>query len=129
MPHLPEQAEMYVPLPEPPAKGPEPLPVRAVSWAMRVWRPVGSGLAVCLALLMGWGVVNGRHGLSTWNQMRVQDKQLQKEIDDLQAENARLKVRVDRLKSSQDEIEHEAREKLHYAKQGEVIYTLPAESK
>ena len=119
---------MYVPMPEPPARGPEPLPLRVLSWGVRAWRPIGSGLAVCLALLMGWGVVNGKHGLSTWNQMRVQDKQLQKEINDLQAENARLKVRVDRLKSSQDEIEHEAREKLHYAKPGEVIYTLPAES-
>ncbi len=32
---------------------------------------------------------------------------------------------VDRLKSDPNAIEHEAREKLHYAKPGEVIYTLP----
>jgi cell division protein FtsB len=30
--------------------------------------------------------------------------------------------------SGPDAIEHEAREKLHYAKPGEVIYTLPAAS-
>jgi len=34
-----------------------------------------------------------------------------------------------KLKSDPDAIEHEAREKLHYAKPGEVIYALPAESK
>jgi cell division protein FtsB len=126
MPHVPEQADMYPPIPEPPARGPEPLSHRAYNWAMRAWRPAGSILAVCLALLMGWGVVNGKHGLSTWNQKRVEDKQLQKEIGDLEQENARLRTRVDRLKSNQDEIEHEAREKLHYAKPGEVIYTLPS---
>ena len=127
MPHLPEQAEMYVPMPEPPARGPEPLPVRMIGWGVRAWRPVGTGLAVVLALMMGWGVINGKHGLSTWNQKRVEDKQLQKEIGDLQQENERLRLRVERLKSDQDEIEHEAREKLHYAKPGEVIYTLPAQ--
>lgn len=129
MPHVPEQAEMYVPMPEPPPRGPEPLPLRVVGWGARAWRPLGSALAVCLALLMGWGVINGKHGLSTWNQKRVEDKQLQQEIGDLQQENARLRVRVDRLKSDQDEIEHEAREKLHYAKPGEVIYTLPEQGK
>jgi cell division protein FtsB len=38
-----------------------------------------------------------------------------------------LRARIERLKSDPDAIEHEAREKLHYAKPGEVIYTLPAE--
>ncbi len=127
MPHLPEQADMYPPIPEPPSRAPESMPRRVAEWCMRVWRPAGSVLAVGFALVLGWHVVNGKHGLSVWNQMRVEDKQLQKEIGDLQEENASLKVRIDRLKSNQDEIEHEAREKLHYAKQGEVIYTLPAE--
>jgi cell division protein FtsB len=128
MPHVPEQADMYPPLPEPPPRAPESLSRRVVNWASRAWRPAGSIMAVCLALLLGWHVVNGKHGLSTWNQKRVEDKQLQKEIDDLKQENERLQTRVERLKSNQDEIEHEAREKLHYAKPGEVIYTLPEAS-
>ncbi len=33
--------------------------------------------------------------------------------------------RSKRLQSDPEEIEREAREKLHYAKPGEVIYTLP----
>ena len=122
---MPEQADMYPPIPQPPAPAPQSFARRAFGLAARVWRPAGSVVAVCLALLMGWHVVNGKHGLSTWNQKRIEDKQLQKEIDDLQQENARLRVHVDRLKSNPDEIEHEAREKLRYAKPGEVIYTLP----
>jgi cell division protein FtsB len=80
-------------------------------------------------LLLGWHVVNGKHGLSVWEQKRVEDKQLQKEINELQQENAHLRVRVDKLKSDPDEIEHEAREKLRYARQGEVIVDLSNEIK
>jgi cell division protein FtsB len=36
-----------------------------------------------------------------------------------------MRQQIERLKSDSDAIEHEAREKLHYAKPGEVIYTLP----
>jgi cell division protein FtsB len=94
---------------------------------MRVWRPAGTVVAVGLALLLTWHVINGKHGLQVWQQKRVEDQQLRKEIQDLQQENARLRDHIERLKSDPDAIEHEAREKLHYAKPGEVIYTLPAQ--
>lgn len=109
------------------APAPAALHERARTWGLRAWRPAGTGVAVVLALLLGWHVVNGRHGLSSWQQNRWQDKQLRKEIDQLQSENARLRVRVERLKSDPDAIEHEARERLHYAKPGEVIVALPPE--
>jgi cell division protein FtsB len=107
----------------------EPLPTRerALMWAQRAWRPAGTLVAVALALAFGWSVVNGRHGLSAWQQQRTQDKELQKEIQDLQLENAHLRDHIQRLKSDPHAIEFEAREKLHYAKPGEVIYTLPAQ--
>lgn len=105
------------------------VPRGALTRAVRAWRTAGSVVAVALALLLGWHVVNGQHGLSVWEQKRVQDKQLQKEIDELQQENARLRVRVDKLKSDPDAIEREAREKLRYAKQGEVIVDLSGETK
>jgi cell division protein FtsB len=109
----------------------EPLPLsqRAVRWLQQGWRPAGTVFAVLLALAFAWSVVNGRHGLSTWYQQRNQEKQLKHDIQDLQQENARLRQHVDRLKSDPDTIEHEAREKLHYAKPGEVIYTLPPDPK
>jgi len=104
-----------------------PLGARAAAWAGRLWRPVGSAAAVCLALLLGWHVINGKHGLQVWQQKRIEDRQLQREIQDLSAENARLKDHIAKLKADPQSIEHEAREKLHYAKPGEVIYTLPAD--
>jgi cell division protein FtsB len=103
-----------------------PLRLRAVEFAARAWRPAGTAVAVCLALLLTWHVVEGKHGVSVWRQKRVEDQQLRKEIDQLRDENEHLKRHVDRLQSDPDAISHEAREKLHYAKPNEVIVTLPA---
>lgn len=100
---------------------------RAVDWVRHMWRPAGTLVAVILALLFGWSVVNGKHGLAAWQQQRNQDRQLRRQIDDLQQENSRLRNRIDRLKSDPDAIEREARQQLHYARPGEVIYTLPAQ--
>lgn len=103
----------------------EPMSRRALYWSVRIWRPAGTAIAILLTLALGWHVVNGKHGLSVWKQKRLQDKQLQQEIERLQQDNARLRIRVDKLKSDPDAIEHEAREKLHYTRPGEVIYALP----
>jgi cell division protein FtsB len=105
---------------------PAPLHSRALDWAQHAWRPAGTLVAVALTLLLGWGVVNGKHGLSAWQRQRAQDKRLRQEIQDLQQENDLLRHHIEKLKSDPDAIEHEAREQLHYARPGEVIYTLPA---
>ena len=111
-----------------PAEPPVPLSKRAIEFAQRAWRPAGTVVAVGLALLMMIHVVNGKNGLTVWRQKSAEDKQLQKEIEQLQQENERLKSQVDELKSDPDAIEHEAREKLHYAKPNEVIVALPAQT-
>jgi cell division protein FtsB len=102
---------------------------RALATAQSLWRPAGTSVALALILLFGWSVVNGKHGLSSWQQQRVKDKVLREQIQDLQQENARLREHVDRLKSDPNAIEHEAREQLHYARPGEIIYALPADPK
>jgi cell division protein FtsB len=102
---------------------------RAVEWTQRAWRPAGTVVAVGLALLLTWHVINGKHGLSVWQQKRAEDRQLQMEIKDLEHENARLRDHIEWLKYDPEAIEREAREKLHYARPGEVIYALPAEAK
>ncbi len=98
---------------------------RALNFARRAWRPAASVVAVALALLLGWHAVYGKNGLSVWEQKRVEDRQLRKEIDDLNQENSRLRERIERLKSNPDAIGQVARDKLHYAKSNEVIVTLP----
>ena len=102
---------------------------RAFGAAQSIWRPAATSVAVALILLFGWGVVNGKHGLSAWRQQQILDRQLRQEIHDLQQENAHLHDHVGRLKSDPSAIEHEAREQLHYAKPGEIIYRLPEERK
>jgi cell division protein FtsB len=100
---------------------------RALNQAQRLWRPVGTVVAVVLALLVTWHVIYGNHGISIWQQKRAEDKALQQEIKNLQQENAEMRQHIEHLQSDPDAIEREAREKLHYAKPGEVIYTLPAQ--
>lgn len=104
---------------------PAALHERALNRAQRLWRPAGTAIAVLLALLVTWHVIYGKHGISVWQQKRTEDRQLQKQIKDLQQENADMRKDIQRLQSDPDAIEREAREKLHYAKPGEVIYTLP----
>lgn len=90
----------------------------------RLWRPAGTVVAVILALLVTWHVVYGTHGLSIWEHKRAEDRALQREIKDLQQENAQMRQQIDHLNSDPDAIEREAREKLHYAKPGEIIVNL-----
>jgi cell division protein FtsB len=104
-----------------------PLSKQVLDWMLRAWRPAGTAVAVCLALLLMWHVVNGKNGLTAWHQKRAEDKQLQQEIKQLEQENAHLRSHVEQLKSDPAAIEHEAREKLHYAKPNEVIVALPSQ--
>jgi cell division protein FtsB len=108
---------------------PDPMRRRALDWSLRAWRPAGTVVAVALALLLTWHVFNTKNGLSVWYQKRAEDRQLQQEIKDLEQENTRLREQVKRLKSDPGAIEQAARERLHYAKPGEVIYALPAQPK
>jgi cell division protein FtsB len=120
------QNEMFHPEKKIPEAVPVPARQRALDWAKRAWRPAGTIVAVALALLLMGHVINGKNGLSVWQQKRAEDRDLQKQIKDVQQENAQLRQEIERLKTNPDAIEHEAREKLHYAKPGEVIYSLPA---
>jgi cell division protein FtsB len=90
----------------------------------RVRRRIATGFAVLLAVFFAYHVIFGRNGVNSYEQKRVEDRQLHQQIDALQQENSRLNDHVGRLKNDPDAIEFEAREKLHYARPGEVIYTL-----
>ncbi|MGH9607225.1 MAG: FtsB family cell division protein [Terracidiphilus sp.] len=107
---------------------PPPLPPREnrVPWTQRVLRLAGTLLAVALACLIFWHVFYGKDGISVWQKKRAENRELQKEIEHYQQENAQLRDRIQHLQSDPDAIQHEARQELHYAKPGEVIYTLPA---
>jgi cell division protein FtsB len=104
-----------------------PLLWRVLEFVGRAWRPAATVVVVALALLLGWHAFYGKNGVSVWEQKRAEDRQLRKEIDDLEQENGRLRIRIEELKSNPDAIGQVARDKLHYAKPNEVIVTLPPE--
>lgn len=106
--------------PAPPAT----LVARAMGIAFQSRRRVGTVLAILFAVLLGYHVMVGHNGVTAYQQKRIEDKTLQLEIDALQEENARLKGHVERLKGDPATIEHEAKERLHYTRAGEIIYTL-----
>ena len=98
--------------------------IRAAGFAYRMRRRIATGAAVVLAVFLGYHVMVGRNGITAYEQKRQEDHELQKEIQQLQDENARMKEHVDHLQNDPDAIEREARARLHYARPGEVIYTL-----
>jgi len=87
-------------------------------------RRIATAAAVLLAVFLGYHVIFGQNGVTAYQQKRLEDKDLQKQIQQLQEENARMKDHVDHLQNDPDAIEHEARARLHSTRAGEVIYTL-----
>ena len=98
--------------------------VQAVGVAYQMRRRLATAAAVVLAVFLGYHVIFGQNGVTAYQQKRVEDKDLQKQIQQLQDENGRMKDHVDHLQNDPDAIEHEARARLHYTRPGEVIYTL-----
>jgi len=83
---------------------------------------VGVGLLICV---LGYHVVFGANGLFVYQQKRKESRALQGQIQDLSRQNVALEQQIKALKSDPQAIEKEARERLRYARPGEVIYTLP----
>ena len=71
-------------------------------------------------------VTFGANGMVVYRQKRAEYQNLSLEIDQLQKENDRYTAQIKALQSDPQTIEKEAREQLHYARPGEVIYVSPA---
>ncbi|HEX6086390.1 MAG TPA: septum formation initiator family protein [Thermoanaerobaculia bacterium] len=64
-------------------------------------------------------------GLPELQHARTRVAGLRGDIDQLQAENARLRAEIESVKKSSYAIERIAREDLGMSKQGEIVYMLP----
>ena len=80
---------------------------------------------ITLALFLH--VMFGANGMVVYRQKRAEYKSLQKDIDNLQRENSRYGGEIKALKSDSGVMEKAAREQLHYARPGEVVYVAPAQ--
>ncbi len=93
-------------------------------FSRRRWLATG-----CVAVVAGglfYHVMFGANGMIAYRQKVKEYKRLQVEVQQAQAENERLRQRVNALKTDPQAIEKEAREQLKYARPGELIYVLPA---
>jgi cell division protein FtsB len=68
----------------------------------------------------------GSNGMVIYRQKRAEYEGLQREVKDLQKQNQGYSDQIKALKTDPAAIEREAREQLHYARPGEVVYVAPA---
>jgi cell division protein FtsB len=70
-------------------------------------------------------VMFSANGMVAYKQKRAEIEVLRKDVDAFQQENDTYTQQIKALKSDPKAIEKEAREQLHYARPGEVIYVSP----
>ena len=113
----------------------DPRLLRAVAFAERVvhilyrLRTKLATLAVAaLAILLAMHVIFGENGMVVYQKKRTEYRALQKDVNQLEKENEQLSQQIKALKTDPSAIEKEAREQLHYARPGEIIYLTPRQT-
>jgi cell division protein FtsB len=71
-------------------------------------------------------VMFGANGMVVYRQKRAEYVNLQQDIDHLQKENDKYTQQIKGLQTDPNVIEKEAREQLHYARPGELVFVAPA---
>lgn len=90
-----------------------------------VRRRVATGLIAVFTIWFFVHVMFGANGMVVYRQKKSEYQSLQKEIGNLQQENGRFSDAIKSLENDPKAIEKEAREQLHYARPGEVIFVSP----
>lgn len=89
-------------------------------------RRLATAAVAVLTIWLFAHVMFGANGMVVYRQKKDEFQSLQKQIDDLQKENDRYTQQVKSLQAPDPStIEKEAREQLHYARPGEVVYVAP----
>jgi cell division protein FtsB len=98
-------------------------------WTQTVRHRLATISVGALILFLAYHVVFGANGLLVYRHKRQQSRQIQQQIESVRQQNEALEKQIKALSSDPQTIEKEARESLHYARPGEVVYTLPAPSR
>jgi cell division protein FtsB len=99
-------------------------PVLTLLYGMR--RRLATAAVAVLAIWLFAHVMFGANGMMVYRQKKDEYQSLRKQIGDLQKENDRYTQQVKSLQAPDPKtIEKEAREQLHYARPGEVVYVAP----
>lgn len=96
------------------------------NWLYRSRRKIATLAILALAFPVAYHVVFDANGMMVYRGKRAESTNLEREILVLQQENSRLGEEVKSLRRADKSIiEKEAREQLHYARPGEVVYAIP----
>ena len=101
------------------------LRARALDWTQRLWRPAGTVIAVVLALLVTWHVSMAITACRFGSRNAPKTAPCSRRSRICSRKMRRCASTSSICNSDPDAIEREAREKLHYAKPGEMIVNLP----
>jgi cell division protein FtsB len=88
-------------------------------------RRIATGAIAVFSVWFFVHVMFGANGMVGYRQKKTEYQNLQREIGGLQQENDRFTQQIKSLQTDPKAIEKEAREQLHYARPGEVIYVPP----
>ena len=103
------------------------LSVRPLVTQLRLlWRRLATVTVTVLAGLLFVHVMFGANGMIVYKQKRMEYESLQKRIAQEQHENDLYAQKVQGMKTDEKAIEKEAREQLHYARPGELVYVPQA---
>ncbi len=97
----------------------------ATTWLYQSRRRLAIGGVGVLACFIGYHAIFGANGFLVYQDKKAESRKLQHELEAIQQDNTQREERVKALTNDPQTIEREAREKLKYARKGDVIYTLP----
>jgi cell division protein FtsB len=98
----------------------------ASTWLYSSRRRLATAGVAVLTVWLFLHVMFGANGMVVYRQKRTEYQSLRHEIDALQKENDHYTGQINALQTDPKTIEKEAREQLHYARPGEVVYIAPA---
>lgn len=100
----------------------------ALSWLYGARRRLATAGVGLLTVWFFLHVMFGPNGMVVYRQKRAEYQDLKKQIEQLQEENDHYTEQIKALQTNPKTVEKEAREQLHYARPGEVVYVAPAPS-
>jgi cell division protein FtsB len=91
----------------------------------RLRRRIATGGVLVLTTWLFFHVMFGANGWVAYEQKKNEIRELQQQVDALQQDSRNHADQIKALKTDRQAIEKEAREQLHYARPGEVVYVSP----
>ena len=96
-----------------------------VALLYRIRRRLATAAVGALTVWLFVHVMFSANGMVAYKEKRAEIEMLRKDVNGLQSENDTYTQQIKALKSDPKAIEKEAREQLHYARPGEVVYVAP----